>query len=187
MASLLAGDHRPQFGLEANDQANILLRSAHVVPGQEEVVGVAHLGLAVVGLHLIGTEHVLASRTRIGRFPGVFIEGIDHQIAFDLDRFFFAMLVEHDPASKPASRCFSLGIADRIDPNRQNSRGQMRIVVFGLEGIGKGLFYVELGTSARQACCQDRHDAPVADRVTKKLISHRSDSPWQQDASIAAG
>ena len=121
MACLFTGDRGPELRLESDDQADFLTYSSHVVPWHEEVVGMAHLGLAVVGLHLVGPEYVLACRSWIGRFSSVFIEGIDNEVAFDLNGVIFACLVEHDASAKPACWSFALGVADRVDPDRQDT------------------------------------------------------------------
>ncbi len=121
MASLIAGHGGPQFWLESDDQADFLAYSADVVPRDEEVVGVAHLRLAVMGLQLIGAEHVLACRTGIGRFPIVFIEGIDDEVALDSDRLFLPILVEHEPPAKSPGRRLALGVSDRVDPDRKDA------------------------------------------------------------------
>jgi hypothetical protein len=121
MASLFAGHRGAQFRLESDDQADFLAYSAHIVPGYEEVVGVAHLRLAVMGVQLIAAEHVLACRTGIRRLPAIFIKGIDDEIAFDFDRLLLPILVEHEPPAKSPGRRLALGVADRVDPDRKDA------------------------------------------------------------------
>lgn len=137
MTRLFAHHHRPDLRLEPNDQTDLFLHTAHGVPRHEEAVGMAHLRFTVVGLYLIGGEDVFARRTRIGRLAAVLVEGVNDQFAVDLDRFILVLLIEHQAAAEPASRCFSLSVADRVDPNGNDAIRDLGFVLIVSEKRGR--------------------------------------------------
>jgi len=118
---LLAGDGRAEFGLEADNEADLLAEATHIVPRDEEAVGVSDFRLAVVAFQLLGRKDIFASRSRVGRFSSVFIEGVDNEISVDLDWLLFPVPIEHEAPAEPAGWCLALRVADRIDPDCQDT------------------------------------------------------------------
>ncbi len=125
---MLTGDGGPQLGLEANDQTDLFSKAAHIVPGNEEAVGVSSLGLAVVGVQLVGAKVVFSRGARVGWLPSLFVEGVDDHIAFDLDRGFHFGVVEHDASAEATGGLLALGVADRVDPDGNDPAWEPRRV-----------------------------------------------------------
>ncbi len=130
----------------------------------------------MVGIQLIGAEDVFSRGTGIGRLSPIFVEGIDHQVAFDLDRFLLAFFIEHQATTETASGSHALGIADRVDPDGDHPAWSPGFVlVFAKEGNGEGLVYIQLGTSMRQTGDCHQQEAPAAYCHCLKPVSHGND------------
>ena len=170
MTCLLASHHGTALGLEPHNQADVLLLAAQLIPFHEEIVRVPNRRLAVVVLQLVRLKHILACRSRVARLAIVLVEGIDYEVAVDLDRLFFALLIEHEPAAKTAHRRLVLRVADRVDPEGDHFVRHLRLVVVGPERNGHRLAYIQLSATADESYHHDDRDAPAA----TKSISHRN-------------
>ncbi|MGI6418029.1 MAG: hypothetical protein ACOX1P_20445 [Thermoguttaceae bacterium] len=108
----------------------------------------ADLRLAIVDRHLLGGEHVLAVGPGIARLPVVFIECVDHQVAVDFDRVLVLVVIEHQPAAEAARWGRALREANRVDPDRDDLGGHVRLVaVVGPERDRERIFHVQLGAA----------------------------------------
>jgi len=85
---------------EAADQADFLRLAVDFVPGDVNAVGVAQLRLAVVFFEILGGKNVFPVRTWVGFVAVRFVEGVDRQSTFDLDRLDSPFLIEHQPSAK---------------------------------------------------------------------------------------
>lgn len=184
---LFAHHDGAQLGLEADDHADLLLVSPDVVPGKEEVIGVAEFRVGFVVLfELFGPENVLSSWPGIGRLSPVFVEGVDDQVAIDLDRLLFFAVIEHQLAAESACGRFALRVLDRVDPNGNHAVGRLNFVVFVVEERDReGLFHVQLAASAEQAGQRDEQNAPGAIGHCLKPGSHWNDFLANSIRSIA--
>lgn len=148
LLGLLADHDRAALRPKAGDQADLLPRSARLIPGQEEAIGVTEFRLAVVDRQLLGGEHVLAIGPGIARLPVVFIECVDHQVAVDLDRILVLVVVEHQPAAEAARWGRALRESNRVDPDRGDLDGDpRRVAVVRPERDRRRAFHVQLGAT----------------------------------------
>lgn len=130
MAGLFANDHRAVDRLEANNQADLLLRIAHVVPRQPNAVRVAQARLAIAIAELLRREHEFPIRPNFVGIAAIFNERIDDQRAFDLDRVFALAVVEHQSAAETAPRRDSGLIEHRVGPHGDDLRRRSGLLLF---------------------------------------------------------
>lgn len=122
MAGLFADDHCAGNRLEADDQADLQLRIAHVVPREPNAVRVSQARFAVTIGKLLGREHELPVGPNLLGIAAVFNERIDNQRALDLDRVFALVVVEHQSPAEPAPRRYSGLIEHRVGPHGDDLR-----------------------------------------------------------------
>jgi hypothetical protein len=90
----------------------------------------AHLRLAVVQRQLLRREGILSVGPRVIRFAVGFIERIDHQRPFHLDRLVLLSFIEHQsPAESADGRPARLG-QDRVAPHGDDLVRLARLFVF---------------------------------------------------------
>jgi hypothetical protein len=88
---LFTDHHAAFFGREADDQAQLFLRPACIVPRYPNAVRMAQFRLAVMRGELLLGEYVLAVGLVVVRVSAGFVENIDGERAFDFHRFGFVV------------------------------------------------------------------------------------------------
>ena len=149
----LAADHHTAVGRrEANDQTHIGHGPTRSVPGNPNTVGMAQLRFAIVRGKLLRCIDVLSSRLDIAFVPVGFVERIDDQRPFNLDRSGLVAIVEHDPAAEPARRRPIGMVQHGVRPHGREFGRNLRL--FRHPGRPPTrLVHVELGTTGYQ--CHD--------------------------------
>ena len=118
------------FWLEADDECDVLLLAAHLVPWQPHAVGMAYLRFAVVVRQLLRREDILAvGPVVIGVVVG-FVEGVDDEQSLHHDRRIILAFVEHQPPAEAASGGPARLSKDRVAPIGDDFIGLARLVVF---------------------------------------------------------
>jgi len=116
LPSLIADDHGAILRREAADQADFLGLAVDRVPGDVKAVRVAQLRLAVVLIEILGGKYVLPVGTWVLRVTMRFVEGVDRQSTFDLDRLAAPIVVEHHSTAKATFRHLARLGAGRVGP-----------------------------------------------------------------------
>jgi len=124
---LLAHHGRAGLRLEADNQRDLLLNSAHLVPGNPHTIGMSDLRLAVMGRKLLGHEDVFSVGSGAVRIASVFVKSVDDQHPLGLDGILLLALVEHQPPSETSN-------GRRIGP-RQHRVGPQGDHPVGLSGL----------------------------------------------------
>lgn len=161
LRSLFAHHRRPVAGSEADDQRDFLLLLPGRVPGNPHAVRVADVRAAVVLGQLFGGEDVLSVGPRVGLVAALFVEGVDHQRAVDLDRLLLLAGVEHQPSAKASHRFAASAVEDGVGPHGYHLGGRAGgdVVAVAPRDI---LVQIELRAAARQqqGCAEGNRHHP---------------------------
>lgn len=151
MSRRLADDHSSLgFGLEADDQADFLVASAHLIPRQPHAIGMADLRLAVVGGQLLGSEDVLAVGFGVAGVPIRFVKRVDHDHPINFDRLLILGLIEHEPSAETAHRRLVGLIQDGVGPDGHDFFGSSGFVV----AQGPRYRFIQVPGGATDGRCQ---------------------------------
>ena len=118
---LFTDHHAPFDRHEPHDQADLLRLAADRIPRDPHAVRVPQLRFAIVLLHLLGGEYVLAIGSGVGLGSARLVEGVDGQFAGDLDRLVFLVFVKHQPGAEAADRRLSGRVEHRVGPDRHDA------------------------------------------------------------------
>ena len=126
---LLAFDHGPAGRQELHDQADLLLRTCHVAPRKPDTVRVAQIGLAVMLAELFGREDELLIGPGVAGIAAGFIERVNYQRAFHLDRCLALLPVEHQTSAETSPGTAIRRIEHGVGPHRHQAVGLFRFVL----------------------------------------------------------
>lgn len=139
----------PAFRLEPHDQRDFFLLSAHLIPRQPHAIAVADFRFAVMSGKLFGGEDVLLIGSRVAKTGLRFVEGVDRQGPFDLDRRLFLSVVKHQPPAKAAQR-WLIGLSQhRVGPYADDLFRFSRLVVL-VERPGTPRSHVPIALGGRR-------------------------------------
>ena len=127
----LGNDGSALFGFEFNHQVNLASGAADLIPRQPYAVGVAQVRFAIVFFQLFGQEDILLFRHGRGGIKTVVGEGVNGHAAVDLDRFFLAFCIEHQPPAESTNAPLARLLHNAVGPHCHHARGYMRFVAFG--------------------------------------------------------
>ncbi len=149
LTRFLGNDGLARDRLEACDEHDVSLRSAHLVARDPEVVGVAQLRLAVVFRQFIRQEHELFLGRVVHRRVLRGRERVDGHGPVDGDRLVIPLGEEHESSAESSHAHLSRLAQDRIGPNVGDSIRHLRL---GLPAKpAKTLGQVHLGATDRKA------------------------------------
>ena len=144
---LLPDNDRAIFGHEPHQEADLGLQAAGPVPGKPHAVGVTQRRLAVMVLELFLGQHILAVGRHVARVAVGLFEGVDDQLAFDLDRLAVFLGIKHQPAAEAASGR-AVGLAQHgVGPHRYDLDRPLELAVFA-GAPGNAFAKIEMRTTA---------------------------------------
>src|SRR4029079_9597423 len=116
MMRLLACDDCAPPWLEPANEAYLSFRSTSLVPRQPEAIRSTHVTLAHVNRDLIGRKNISPRRFVVRRLAIGFVECVDHELAFDQNRFLSLFVVEQNAATETALWLLPGLCHDRVGP-----------------------------------------------------------------------
>lgn len=122
-------DHLSGGRLKADDQVNLLLGAADLVPGQKKAVGVTQVRFTVVQRQLFGGKDVFSFRHAMGRIASIVLESVDGHRAVNFDRVLVLFRVEHDATAETALAGLSDLMAHRVGPHANHAAGNSGLLL----------------------------------------------------------
>ncbi|MCC6126208.1 MAG: hypothetical protein IT426_14695 [Pirellulales bacterium] len=155
---LLAHDHAPLFGREANDETDFLLLSAGLVPRNPHAVRMPQFRLAVMRGELVLGEDEFSVGLYVVGIAILLVEGVNGQGSLDLDRLFFPLSIKDQPSAESAHGSLVALIENGIRPVGDYLAGHSRLFVGNRERPDIRLFQAHRSAAREDGEQQGKDD-----------------------------